>query len=71
MRSFSALCKIPDVKIFKRLLLMLLPQFSFNFNDTLEKTCNPGKYRPLLFLVICHILSTGIGHFEEKIPQLL
>ena len=42
--------KIPDVKIFKRLLLMLLSQFSFNFNENLEKACNPGKYRPLLFL---------------------
>ena len=30
--SFGALCKISDVKIFKRLLL---PQFSFNFNQTL------------------------------------
>ena len=30
---------------------MLLPQSSFNFKQTLEKACNPGKYRPLLFLV--------------------
>ncbi len=29
---FGALCKISDVNIFKRLLL---PQFSFNFNQTL------------------------------------
>ena len=64
--------KIPDVKIFKRQrFLMLLLQFSFNFNETLEKACNPGKYRPLLFLVICHILNTGIWHFEEKLPNLL
>ncbi len=39
LRSFSALCKIPDVKTFKRLLLMLLPIFTFNFNGTLEKAC--------------------------------
>ena len=30
--SLSALCKISDVKIFKSLLL---PQFSFSFNQTL------------------------------------
>ncbi len=44
--SFHALCKIPGVKISKRLLL---PQFSSNFNQTLKKACNPGKCRPLLF----------------------
>ncbi len=48
LRSFSTLCKIPAANIFKWLLL---PQFPFNFNHTLEKACNPGKYRPLLFLV--------------------
>ncbi len=30
--SFGALCQVSDVKIFKRLLL---PHFSFNFNQTL------------------------------------
>ncbi len=64
-RSFGALWKIPDVNIFKRLLL---PQFLFSFKQTLEKACNPGKYRPLLFLVIGQILN--ICHFEEKLPQL-
>ena len=48
------------------MLLVLLPQFSFNFNETLKKACNPGKYRPLLFLVICHILSTGIWHLKRS-----
>ena len=34
--------------------------FSFNFNQTSEKACicNPGKYRLLLCLVMCQILST-------------
>ncbi len=48
---------------------MVLRQFSFNFNQTLEKACNTGKYSPLLFLLICHFLS--IWYFEEKLPQLL
>ncbi len=33
LRSFGALRKIADVNIFKRLLLMLLPEFSFNINE--------------------------------------
>ena len=67
LRSFGALCNIPDVNIFKRPLRML-PQFSFYFNQTLEKACNPGGYRSSRFLVICRILS--MWHFEEKLPQL-
>ena len=50
LMSFSALCKILDVNIFKR---VLLPQFSSKFNQTFEKACNPGQYRPLLFLPNC------------------
>ncbi len=46
--------QIPDVKIFKRLLL---PQFSSNFNQTLQKACIRGKYRLLLFLSVCHSLK--------------
>ncbi len=34
LRSFGALCKRPDVNIFKRLLL---PQFSFNFIQSLYR----------------------------------
>ncbi len=32
---------------------------SFNFSQSVEKACNPaaGKYRPLLFVVICQILT--------------
>ncbi len=45
--SFGALCKISDVKISKRLLR---PQFSFIFEQTLQKACNRGKYRVSLFL---------------------
>ena len=41
---------------------------SFNCNQTLEKVCNLGKYRSLIFRVICQILS--ILPFEEKLPQL-
>ncbi len=51
--SFGALCKISDVKIFKTLLL---PQFSFNFNQTLQKACireNTGYYT----CSICQILK--------------
>ncbi len=42
----------PDVKIFKRLVLtclMLLPQFSFNVNQTLQKACNPWKKQAITF----------------------
>ncbi len=56
--SFDGLCKIPDVNIFKRLLL---PRFAFNFNHSLEKACSPGTYRPLHFLVICQTLSIWHG----------
>ncbi len=52
--SFGALCKIHDVKIFNRLLL---PQFSSIFKQTLEKVCNWGKYRSLLFLAVCQNLK--------------
>ena len=54
--SFGALCKLPDVNIFR----LLLPQFSSNFNQTLEKACNPGKCRPFLFLSICQITSATL-----------
>ncbi len=52
--SFDALCKIPGVK------RLLLPHFSPNFKQTLEKACNRGKYRPLLFLAICQILKVHV-----------
>ncbi len=47
--SFDALCKIHDVKTFKRLTAATL--FLSNFNQTLEKECNWGKYSllPVLF----------------------
>ena len=41
---------------------------SFKFNQTLEKVCNLGRDRSLIFRVICQILS--ISPFEEKLPQL-
>lgn len=47
--------KISGVKIFKR--LVLLPEFSPNFSQTLQKACNQVKYRLFLFLVICQILK--------------
>ncbi len=56
LQSFGALCKIPNVRIFKR---PLLPQFSSNFNHNLKKSCNPGKYRLLLFLAICQFCVHG------------
>ena len=68
MGSFrGALCKISDVNNFKRLLL---PQFSSNFNQTLQKTCIQGKYRLLLILAICQTLKVYIWHFENNLPQL-
>ncbi len=66
LRLFSMhFAKFLMLNIFKKLLI---PQFSFNFNQTLEKACNPGKYRPLLFVVIGQILN--ITHFEEMLPQV-
>ncbi len=55
MGSLGALCKMSDDKIFKWLLFA---QFSFNFNQTLEKACNPGKYRPI------HVLLSVKGASE-------
>ena len=64
LRSFDAPCKISNVKIFKR---SLVPQFSSNFNQTLQKACIQGKYRLLLFLDSCQILK---GYGTLKISYL-
>ena len=44
--SFSALWKTPDVNIFKRLLV---PQFSFNVNQTSDKAYNSGEIQVITF----------------------
>ena len=69
MGSFGALCKIPDLKIFIRLLL---PQFSSDFNQNLA--CNQGKMGNTGYYS-CYFFSDlpnfkSIWHFEEKLPQL-
>ncbi len=38
---------------------MLLPQFSFNFNQTSEKACNPGKIQTITF-------SGDMPHFKYR-----
>ncbi len=53
-------CKIFDAKIFKR---VMLPQFSYSFNQILQKVCMPGKYKLLLFLPILQILK--VCHLED------
>ena len=55
--SVGALCTISYVKIFKRLLLSY---FFIQFQPTLHKACNQGKYRLLLILVICQILKVYV-----------
>ncbi len=52
--SASALCKIFNVKLIKRLLL---PMFSSNFNQLYRKHVIGRKIRILLFLAICQILK--------------
>ncbi len=68
LESFGALCKLPQVKIFKRLLLSRL---SFNFNQTVQTACNRGKYRSLLFLAICQILKVYMAFWREATSATL
>ena len=48
-------CKLPGVKICKRLLL---PQFSSNFNLTVENVCNRGEIQAITF-------SGDLANFES------
>ncbi len=77
--SFGALCKISNVKIFKRLLLT---QISFNFDKTLWNVWYSGGIQNYTFLGICQIkknvmalsnfLNTGLWWAENvKMPLLL
>ncbi len=61
--SIGALCKISDVKIFKRLLV---PPFSSDFNQTLWKVwwSGEGGYRLLLLLAIRQKLKKKLWHFD-------
>ncbi len=60
--SFGALCKISDVKIFKRLLL---PHISLNFSQTLQKACIPENTGYYFSGDIPNFKS--IWHFEDKL----
>ncbi len=67
LRSFGALCKIPDVNIFKRLLL---PQFFIQFQPNFRESMWPGKIQAMTFSGDLAKLSLSIWHFDERLPQL-